>query len=580
MLDLATPLQSAPSRSRGKAQHRVESGGHGLAMVVTSDHALAETVTHCLSRHGCGVLVVTSAEEAITGFARERPDIIFLALDLPGMGGLAASGHLKRLAGPRFVPIILLAPTQDEEVLAGCLASDADDFILAPADGAALEARVLVMERVCALQSRAFRRKRWLSELLERERREQALAERVLRRAVAERNVVIDRLDLIQRSADIFSGDIVLTQHLPDGGLRVLVGDFTGHGLAAAVAALPVADTFHTMTIKGVSDALVLSELNRKLYQILPADRFMAAVLVTIPPNCEELRWWNGGMPSGWVRTRAGRIELRAHALPLGIVPELPADELPRRTRLTRGDRVLLTTDGLPEARDLAERMFHDRFAELLAECPSHLSLLPRLQEALDQHCHGAEQADDIAVLEIPIEPAIFRGAEQDKGGLPASGWVVTLELMDERLQVQPTLASMLAPIGLAEGLRAHMVTLETILTELFSNALDHGVLGLDSSWKRDADGFDRFYRERSRRLGQSCVGRVGIRVEYQPSGPGGAVRLRVSDSGPGFQEQETLSPDGEPLRLWGRGIHLVRRLCETFELRSGGSEVEVCYRW
>ena len=579
MLELVTPIQPAPPQRRGSAQYRVESGGHGLAMVVTTDPALAELVTQSLSQRGCGVIRVGSAEEAITGFARERPDIVFLAVDLPGMDGCAASGHLKRMAGPRLIPIVLLVPTQDEDMLARCLASDADDFILEPSDRVALEARLAVMERVCALQSRAFERKRLLSDLLERERREQALAERVLRRAVAERNVVIDRLGLIQRSADIFSGDIVLTQHLPDGGLRVLVGDFTGHGLAAAVAALPVADTFHTMTMKGVSDALVLSELNRKLYQLLPADRFMAAVLVTIPANCEELRWWNGGMPSAWVRTHAGLIELRAHALPLGIVPELPSEELPRRTRLTRGDRLLLTTDGLPEARDLVDRMFNDRFIELLSECPPDLSLLPSLQEALDQHCHGAEQADDIAVVEIPIEREIFRTAEPQSGTPAASGWAVSLELTDDWLQEPPTLLSMLAPVGLAEGLRAHMVTLETILTELFSNALDHGVLGLDSAWKTDAEGFDRFYRERSRRLVQSCVGRVGVRVEYQPSGAGGSMRIRVSDSGSGYQE-EPASPESALSPMAGLGMRLVRRLCETVELRSGGSEVEVLYRW
>nr|WP_245232332.1 SpoIIE family protein phosphatase [Thiorhodococcus minor] len=562
---------------------RGESLGHRprSALVVEPDPAQAELIAAVLREQGCLSAQVATAEAAIADFDRRRPDILFIAADLPGMDGLAATREIKRLAAGRFLPIMLLAHKRDEALLLSSVESGADDFLLKPLEPGLIKARIMVMERVCELQHRVSERKRTIAAMLENERVEQALAERVLSRAVEERNVVMDRLDLLQRSAAIFSGDIVLTQHLPDGGLRLLVGDFTGHGLAAAVAALPIADAFHAMTVKGVSDISLLTELNRKLFQLLPTDRFMAAILVTVPASCTELRWWNGGMPSGWLRTANGLRELTAHALPLGILPDLPCDEVARRVHVRRGDRLLLMTDGLLEAHDTQDEMFvHAGLRQSLASWAPGMPLLPTLREALDAHLAGTEQADDIAIVDLPIEPSIFARRVRLSGQRPRVGWDVAIVLEDERLKSQPTLETLLDPLGLAEGLRKEMVTLETIFTELYSNALEHGVLKLDSSLKATSEGFATFYRERARRLDDLRGARVSVEIRFEPSGEGGCVWLRIWDSGEGFSEESVRALWSDPARPWGRGIPLARELCDTLEFQGNGSQVEATYRW
>ena len=42
----------------------------------------------------------------------------------------------------------------------------------------------------------------------------------------------------------MFNGDLVLTAPAPNGGVYVLAGDFTGHGLSAAIGSLPVTEIF------------------------------------------------------------------------------------------------------------------------------------------------------------------------------------------------------------------------------------------------------------------------------------------------------------------------------------------------
>ena len=53
-------------------------------------------------------------------------------------------------------------------------------------------------------------------------------------------NVVSERLRAYISPMTGFSGDMILTADAPGGGLVAMLGDFTGHGLPAALGALPV----------------------------------------------------------------------------------------------------------------------------------------------------------------------------------------------------------------------------------------------------------------------------------------------------------------------------------------------------
>jgi CheY-like chemotaxis protein len=556
-------------------------GVRGCALIVDDDPSNRRLLRLMLTDEGFRTLDTSNGEEALALFAAERPDIVFMDVMMSGMDGFETTRRIKALSGMDFVPVIFLTAFAEEQSLMRCIQAGGDDFLSKPFSFVVLKARILAMERVRDLQRAVAAKQQALSELLDREREEQSLAERVLSRAVMNRNVAMERLGLVQRPAAIFNGDLVLTQHLPDGGLRLLVGDFTGHGLAAAIGALPVADAFHATTRKGVDDARALAEINQKLYQILPPDRFLAACLISISGKGDELRWWNGGMPSAWLRTCDGLHELHSHALPLGILPELPTQEAPKRIALSRGDRLLLMSDGLLEATDAQGRMFVNAgFQELLAAWEFDRPLLPELLAALDAHSADTEQSDDIAAVEIPLSPDLFAVPSPAPGQRPASGWHWSLELKDERMRCQPSLESALRPLGLLDGLEAHLCVLETILAELYNNALEHGVLKLESSMKNTPDGFDAYYLERARRLADHCIGQVILHLSYEPLETGGAVRLLVADSGAGFDPDAALAVVRDPPCPWGRGIALVRDLCASVIYRGHGTQVEAVYQW
>ncbi|MBK1693170.1 serine/threonine protein phosphatase [Chromatium weissei] len=562
-------------------------GWRGCALVVDDDSSSRHLLARMLHHEGFRVEEACDGEEAVTKFTAlySQIDIVFMDALMPRMDGFEATRRIKALNKLDFVPLIFQSALQDEDTLLRGIEAGGDDFITKPYNHAVLRARILAMERVRDLQRRVAAEHLPLLELLEREDEEQVLAERIFSQAIKNRNVATDQLGLLLRPAAMFSGDLVLTQHLPDGGLRVLLGDFTGHGLAAAVAALPVADAFHAMTRKGVENEEILAELNRKLYQLLPIERFMAACLISISGDGQMLHWWNGGLPSAWLRTQDGLHELASHTLPLGILPELPDSAELRQHALQLGDSLLMFSDGLLEAQNCDGIPFENAaFRPTLKAWQHTETVFSKMIDALDNHCLNTEQADDIAVVEIPLNCSLFTTPQLTVQRAANGGWTWAIELHDEHLGNLRSVDAMLRPLGLLDGLDAHLVALETIIAELYSNALEHGILKLSSSLKSAPDGFEMYYERRADSLNAGCTGCIHLEINYQPTNTGGCIRIRFRDSGTGFDVADWQASDPNialaAARPWGRGIALVRQLCESLTYQDQGRLVEAVYRF
>lgn len=554
-------------------------GNRGLALVVDDESANRLVLATMLRREGFQVMEAANGEQALERFGETRPDIIFMDVMMPGMGGLEATRQLKILSDTDFVPIIFLTALHDDQSLVRCIESGGDDFLSKPFSFNVLKSRIVAMERVRDLHRHIAAKSRMLAGLLEIDRQEQMLAERIFSHAVNDRNVAADHLGILMRPASTFNGDVLLSQHLPDGSLRVLLGDFTGHGLSAAIGALPVADVFHAMTRKGVIDEVVLEEINRKLYRLLPADRFMCAFMATFSVTGDELRWWNGGMPDGWLCQADGVHPMTSHALPLGILPELSHGDAPRRRVLRKGDRVLLVTDGLMDAQDVAGRIFGQAgWPALIAGWRREHSLLGPLLASLDAHCADTDQQDDIGAVEIPLTGEIFGGADLGFNRSTPTGGACSVLLRDGRLAQPPSMAQLLDMLGLAQALADHLNILETIFHELYTNALDHGILRLPSWMKATTDGFSAYYMERECRLAAGPVGSIRVDICHEP-GPPGTIRISITDSGLGFDHDKPCEPLGASVKPWGRGIALVRELCESVNYYNQGTQVEAVYR-
>ncbi len=184
------------------------------------------------------------------------------------------------------------------------------------------------------------------------------------------------------------------------GSVRLLVGDVRGKGLDAVRKATIVLGEFRSAAA-GYSDlATVARQLDARVTPYLGDEDFVTAVLADIS-NGGELRVACCGHPPALLVGAAGTREVgRSGSLPLG----LGAAPTVVGTSLEPGDRLLLYTDGLIEARDR-----HGRFVAL--DDMLRALAVGTLDQALDQllakltAAVGDDLGDDLALLLACYQP-------------------------------------------------------------------------------------------------------------------------------------------------------------------------------
>ena len=119
------------------------------------------------------------------------------------------------------------------------------------------------------------------------------------------------------------------------------------------------------------------------------------------------------------------------------------------------------------------------------------------------------------------------------------------------------------------------------ILSEFFNNALDHGLLRLDSRLKSGPDGMGAYLEARAESLSALQAGEIEIRVDMAESPAGPQLRIRCRDTGPGFDHASRIAAgdlgDGEsPSEFqFGRGLALVGNMCREVRFNPAGNEVD-----
>lgn len=378
----------------------------GVALLVDDESTSRLILKSLLIKNGFTVVEAVDGQESVELFEECQPDIVFMDVMMPIMDGHQAAAQIKKLCGEVFVPIIFLTAITDEAQLAKCIEVGGDDFLVKPYNHITLRAKILAMERIRNLH-------RKVSALYAHISREEEIAEQVFSNAVLVGNVSPRNFNSYVRPAGLFSGDTLLTGYSGAGDVYVLLGDFTGHGLAAALGALPVSEVFRTMVKKGADSRDILLELNYKLRTLLPANMFMAAQFVKIKHDLSGVEIFNCGMPDVMIlggKDKGIIKRVSSGDLALGISQDFLNVNAEHYTlKLNIGDRIILTTDGVIEAQNANDEEFGERrFQQSILESSQSDPLLEKAVKALNDFCGGATQMDDISIAEIIFSPELI----------------------------------------------------------------------------------------------------------------------------------------------------------------------------
>ena len=148
-----------------------------------------------LEAHGYEVVTAADGEEALVRARELAPDLVLLDIMMPKLDGISVLKELKREAGERFVPVILVTAKADTRDIVAGLEAGGDDYLTKPFEQAALIARVRTLLRTKELHDTVQQQAAKLKEQTD------ALSSmnQTLEQRVAEQLAEIDRIGRLQR---------------------------------------------------------------------------------------------------------------------------------------------------------------------------------------------------------------------------------------------------------------------------------------------------------------------------------------------------------------------------------------------
>jgi CheY-like chemotaxis protein len=553
-------------------------------LIVDDEKANRLALKSLLEKQGYQTIEAANGEQAVALFKKEDADIVFMDVMMPVLDGYEATRQIKAASGKRFVPVIFLTAMSDEAALAQCIEAGGDDFLVKPYDKLILQSKLRSMQRIATLN-------REVQGMYSMIQHEQEVAESVFINAIQSPNIDNPYLRQAVRPASIFSGDMVLSAYSPSRDLFFLTGDFTGHGLLAALGAMPVSEVFRAMTSKGFSPEEILAGINRKLKEMLPVGMFFCAQLVVVSHDLEHLRVFNAGMPDVLIvdgTSHSIKYRLASTGLPLGVDANADFHEMLQYAPIAHNDKLLMYSDGLIEARNADDQEFgSQRLLDSIAGAPQN-QVFEQIFKDLDAFCGAVEaQRDDVTLVEITCVQDVLPALEAHDYLRPVAHmlsdrgeWKLSLRFDGARLRETSPVPVLVNYLMEMEELEAERQSLFTVITELYVNALDHGVLALDSTLKTDPAGFEAYFQTRESRLASLDHGYVIFNLSVEQKAARRSILLRVEDSGKGFDFTNQAKPRERDIALSGRGLVLIRDLCESLEFEGKGNIAVARFSW
>jgi serine phosphatase RsbU (regulator of sigma subunit) len=212
-------------------------------------------------------------------------------------------------------------------------------------------------------------------------------------------------LSIVLQPAREVGGDLYDFFKLDADRLFFMLGDVTGKGLAGSLFMVVSKSLYKSTALRrGDSVAKMMREANAEISRDNSEDMFVTVFAGVLDAQTGALEYCNAGHDRPYVLagSRGPLTQLgAASGPPLCVIEDYAYASA--RTRLRRGDCLVLFTDGVTDARNATGEMFgRERLEALLTKIPSEASaetITNTIRDAVTRFAAGTEPADDLAIL-------------------------------------------------------------------------------------------------------------------------------------------------------------------------------------
>jgi DNA-binding response OmpR family regulator/anti-sigma regulatory factor (Ser/Thr protein kinase) len=547
-------------------------------LIIEDDSLFAEILQTFLEGNDCTTVVAETISDATLQVKSSHFDFVLLDNHLPDGDGIHCIEKLKTVnQSGRSLPIIMITADHRQHNMLEAFEYGVDDFLAKPLSLDLLWQKMQRVKSVYDKEVQLAKQAYELNALLDKQAQEEELARYVYEHVASAANNDVEHINTYLQASSTFNGDLFISDISPNGNRMVILADATGHGLAAAISVLPLVATIKAMIKKGLSLAHIVHEANKKLCSDLPDDKFVALIGVEVNFYLQQIHLFNGGMPD----VIALDFNHKTHRHPsttmaLGILE--PEDFDPNIITLEADSikNLFFFSDGLVEQENPQKEPFGmHRVTQLIENNKSTEPLLSHIVNHFSVFNEMQELQDDLSICDVEVKKLLDKQASTDliirdnKSGKVCASILVEGGLIG-RSDIVGWFDNLMRSVDVSGDLRQRAFT---VFAELISNAIDHGILKLDSKLKTDYAGFAEYLMLKEERL--IAIGdEEKITMQFEYCEVSTEMKFDIIDSGPGYDLQASTVMDDESLS--GRGLSLIEQLCKSVTITPPGNQTSV----
>jgi sigma-B regulation protein RsbU (phosphoserine phosphatase) len=357
---------------------------------------LLDALKLLLKGQGIEYDAVTSPDAALHALESRPFDLVLMDLNYTGdttsgREGIDLLARVQQL--DRLLPVIVMTGWGSVDLAVEAMRRGVRDFVQKPWDNAQLLATLrqeITAGRARRLEDAA-------------ERRELSEALKIQQRLLPQQIPQIDGWELAVswQPASGVGGDCFDTIRFGETRLALTIADVVGKGIPAALLMSNLQAAVRAFASEAIEPRELCQQVNRILCGNIAEGRFISFFYCVLDATAGVLTYTNAGHYLPMLVRAEGSVERLGSGGPvLGVLPEAEYEQA--QVLLGPGDRIVLFTDGLTEARDAADQEFgEDRLlrAAVAHRACSAPALQARLTAAVAAFTGGRLQDDATLII-------------------------------------------------------------------------------------------------------------------------------------------------------------------------------------
>ena len=359
---------------------------------------------------------VADGHSALHALEASDAPVLICDVNMPGIDGMDLTRMVRQRDFGRYIYVLMVTGLDQNADRMRGFEAGADDFMTKPIDAAVLVARLRSAERLIQYEQDLQAKNRRLEEanrLIRDDLDAAASAQRSLLPAPDVRLSQCRFSSLFVPSSSV-SGDVFGHFELTSRRLGFYAADVSGHGVRAALSAVALgymvsAEFFQNMALSKEGNELrperVAEVLDRRFSGITADDSYFTMFVGAIDEDNDRLAFCQAGYPSPLLIRAGGACEwIGEGGMPVAMLPGAQYER--SEVALYPGDRLVIYSDGIPEAPNAAGELFgSERLADLMCRCGiAPATAFAELTQELANFTGRSSPPDDVSLIIIHRE--------------------------------------------------------------------------------------------------------------------------------------------------------------------------------